>query len=94
MVPLRAVSGGVRQRQGHTEAAVELARLAGFEPAVGVIAEVVEAGEDVPGSGGDRTGEDMMRAPELIAFGKKHGIKVITIEHMKEYVESKEGKLQ
>lgn len=94
VVPLRAVGGGVRQRQGHTEAAVELARLAGFEPAVGVIAEVVEAGEDVPGSGGDRTGEDMMRAPELIAFGKKHGIKVITIEHMKEYVESKEGKLQ
>ena len=41
MFPLRAVAGGVRQRPGHTEAAVELCRLAGCEP-VGVIAEVVD----------------------------------------------------
>ena len=93
VVPLRAVEGGVRKRQGHTEAAVEFARLAGFTPAVGIIAEVVETPEDVPGRGGEMTGVHMMRAPECIAFGQKYGIKVVTIEHLKEYVESKEGKL-
>lgn len=92
IVPLRAVAGGVRQRQGHTEAAVEFARLAGLEPAVGVIAEVVEEARDVPGKGGEMTGVHMMRAKELIEFGKRYGILVVTIEDLKAYVEEKEGK--
>lgn len=93
IVPLRAVEGGVRRRQGHTEAAVEFARLAGLEPAVGVIAEVVEQGEDVEGKGGERTGVHMMRAKECIDFGRRYGILVVTIEGLKAYVEEKEGKL-
>lgn len=93
IVPLRAVEGGVRRRQGHTEAAVEFARLAGLQPAVGVICEVVEQGEDVVGKPGERSGVHMMRAKECIEFGKKYGIKVVTIEHLKEWVEEEEGKL-
>lgn len=94
VVPLRAVRGGVRQRQGHTEAAVEFARLAGIEPAVGIIAEVVDAGEEVEGAGGEMTGVGMMRAKELIDFGRKRGIKVVTIQALKRYVEDNEGVLE
>ena len=58
--PLRAVNGGVRERPGHTEAAVDLCRLAGLEP-VGVIAEVVyDDGE-------------MMRLDGLRGFAAEHG---------------------
>ncbi|WP_460817518.1 GTP cyclohydrolase II [Microbacterium petrolearium] len=69
ILPLRAVPGGVRQRGGHTEAAVDLMRLAGLQP-VGVIAEVVA--ED--GS--------MMRLPGLVEMGAREGIPVITIEQL------------
>lgn len=69
VLPLRAVDGGVRERGGHTEAAVELMRLAGLTP-VGAIAEVVA--ED--GS--------MMRLPGLIELGEREGIPVITIEQL------------
>ncbi len=69
ILPLRAVDGGVRERGGHTEAAVELMRLAGLEP-VGAIAEVVA--ED--GS--------MMRLPGLIELGERDGVHVITIEQL------------
>ncbi|MBS1675328.1 MAG: GTP cyclohydrolase II [Actinobacteria bacterium] len=69
VLPLRAVDGGVRQRGGHTEAAVELMRLAGLRP-VGAIAEVVA--ED----GG------MMRLPGLLELGARDGIPVITIEQL------------
>ena len=69
ILPLRAVDGGVRERGGHTEAAVELMRLAGLEP-VGAIAEVVA--ED--GS--------MMRLPGLIELGERDGVPVITIEQL------------
>ena len=56
ILPLRAVDGGVQQRAGHTEAAVDLLKLAGLTP-VGVIAEIVaDDGE-------------MMRLPELLRFG-------------------------
>lgn len=92
VVPLRAVGGGVRQRQGHTEAAAEFARLAGEKQHVGIIAEIVEQGEEVEGKA-ERGGLHMMRAKECIEFGKKYGIKVTTIEHLKAYVEEKEGKL-
>src|SRR5690606_24659548 len=69
ILPLRAVDGGVRERGGHTEAAVELMRLAGLQP-VGAIAEVVA--DD--GS--------MMRLPGLLELGERDGVPVITIEQL------------
>jgi 3,4-dihydroxy 2-butanone 4-phosphate synthase/GTP cyclohydrolase II len=69
VLPLRAVDGGVRERSGHTEAAVELMKLAGLQP-VGGIAEVVA--ED--GS--------MMRLPGLMELGARDGVPVITIEQL------------
>ncbi|MCM3779472.1 GTP cyclohydrolase II [Microbacterium hydrocarbonoxydans] len=69
VLPLRAVDGGVRERNGHTEAAVELMKLAGLNP-VGAIAEVVA--ED--GS--------MMRLPGLLELGARDGVPVITIEQL------------
>lgn len=69
ILPLRAVDGGVRERAGHTEAAVDLMKLAGLEP-VAAIAEVVA--ED--GS--------MMRLPGLFELGERDGIPVITIEQL------------
>jgi 3,4-dihydroxy 2-butanone 4-phosphate synthase/GTP cyclohydrolase II len=70
--PLRAMSGGVLRRAGHTEAAVDLARLAGFAPA-GVICEVM-----------DEDGQ-MARLPELLALASTHRLKVITIKALIEY---------
>ncbi|WP_314425524.1 GTP cyclohydrolase II [uncultured Microbacterium sp.] len=69
VLPLRAVDGGVRERSGHTEAAVDLMKLAGLRP-VGAIAEVVA--ED--GS--------MMRLPGLLELGARDGVPVITIEQL------------
>jgi 3,4-dihydroxy 2-butanone 4-phosphate synthase/GTP cyclohydrolase II len=66
MFPLEAKEGGVLKRAGHTEAAVDLAQLAGFYPA-GVICEVMS--ED----------GKMARVPELIKYVKKHHLKMITI---------------
>ncbi|GAA1470085.1 GTP cyclohydrolase II [Microbacterium thalassium] len=77
VLPLRAVDGGVRERAGHTEAAVELTRLAGLAP-VGVIGEVVA--ED--GS--------MMRLPGLQEMGAEYGVPVITIEQLIAYLEEQE----
>jgi len=74
ILPLRAVDGGVRERAGHTEAAVELMRLAGLQP-VGAIGEVVA--ED--GS--------MMRLPGLIELGEREEIPVITIEQLIEHLD-------
>jgi 3,4-dihydroxy 2-butanone 4-phosphate synthase/GTP cyclohydrolase II len=69
IVPLRAVDGGTRQRPGHTEAAVDLLKLAGLVP-VGVIAEVVaDDGE-------------MMRLPGLLALGAENGLPVISISQL------------
>lgn len=70
--PLRARNGGVLRRAGHTEAAVDLARLAGFEEA-GVIVEILN--ED--GS--------MARLPELIEISKKFNLKLISIEELIKY---------
>ncbi|MBF0673391.1 MAG: 3,4-dihydroxy-2-butanone-4-phosphate synthase [Salinibacterium sp.] len=75
ILPLRAVDGGVRERAGHTEATVDLMRLAGLEP-VGAIAEIVED-----------SGE-MMRLPGLIALGQEHGLVVITIEELSNYLDA------
>ncbi|MFC1621573.1 bifunctional 3,4-dihydroxy-2-butanone-4-phosphate synthase/GTP cyclohydrolase II [Candidatus Omnitrophota bacterium] len=70
--PLRAKGGGVLTRAGHTEACVDLARLAGLYPA-GVICEIINE---------DGT---MARTPELIKFSKKHGLKICTIANLIEY---------
>ncbi|MFD0973639.1 bifunctional 3,4-dihydroxy-2-butanone-4-phosphate synthase/GTP cyclohydrolase II [Plantactinospora endophytica] len=66
VVPLRAKAGGVLRRPGHTEAAVDLARLAGLRPA-GVLCELVND---------DGT---MMRLPDLAKFAAEHGLTLITI---------------
>ncbi|MDK2888396.1 MAG: 3,4-dihydroxy 2-butanone 4-phosphate synthase / cyclohydrolase [Thermoanaerobacter sp.] len=70
--PLRAREGGVLRRAGHTEAAVDLARLAGLYPA-GVICEIMKE---------DGT---MARVPELMAFCRQHGLKIITIADLIRY---------
>src|SRR6185436_59979 len=70
--PLRARSGGVLVRAGHTEAAVDLARIAGLEPA-GVICEIMNE---------DGT---MARVPELGKFARKHGLPMITIAALIQY---------
>lgn len=72
MFPLKAKRGGVLVRAGHTEAAVDLARLAGFEPA-GVICEIVN--EDGA----------MSRLPELCRFAAEHNLKIGTIKDLIEY---------
>lgn len=70
--PLRAADGGVLKRRGHTEASVDLARLAGYKEA-GVICEI--------------TNDDgsMARAPEIVVFAQKFGFPVVTIEDLVEY---------
>jgi len=92
VIPLRARGGGVRERPGHTEAAVEFCRLAG-KSLVGVIGEIVEDGEEVVGRA-IRKEPGMMRRDGCLAFGKKWGLKVCTIEDLVEYVEKTEGKLE
>lgn len=71
--PLVAKSGGVLVRQGHTEAAVDLARLLQCQP-VGVICEIMND---------DGT---MARVPDLITYQKKHGLKMITIADLVNYL--------
>jgi 3,4-dihydroxy 2-butanone 4-phosphate synthase/GTP cyclohydrolase II len=70
--PLRAKDGGVLRRAGHTEAAVDLSRLAGFEPA-GVIVEILNE---------DGT---MARLPQLIEIAKKFDLKIVSIAELIEY---------
>ncbi|KAB1067653.1 3,4-dihydroxy-2-butanone-4-phosphate synthase [Tamlana haliotis] len=70
--PLVAKEGGVLRRTGHTEAAIDFARLAGLEPA-GVIVEIMNE---------DGT---MARLPELIEVAKKHDIKIVSIEDLVAY---------
>jgi 3,4-dihydroxy 2-butanone 4-phosphate synthase/GTP cyclohydrolase II len=67
--PLRAKDGGVLRRTGHTEAAVDLARMAGLQPA-GVLCEILHD---------DGT---MARLPELMEFRKKHGLRICTIQNL------------
>ena len=75
MFPIVAKDGGVLTRAGHTEAAVDIARLAGHEPA-GVICEIMND---------DGT---MARLPELIVFARKHGLKIGTIADLIAYREA------
>jgi 3,4-dihydroxy 2-butanone 4-phosphate synthase/GTP cyclohydrolase II len=76
ILPLRAVDGGVRERDGHTEAAVDLLKLAGLTP-VAAIAEIV-----------DEDGE-MMRLPNLIKLGERDDVPVITIEALLRFMEER-----
>ena len=71
--PLRARPGGVLELEGHTEATVDLMRLAGLKP-YGVLCEV--------------TNEDgtMARMPEIQEFGRRHGLPVVTIDDLKSYI--------
>ncbi len=70
--PLRARNGGVLRRAGHTEAAVDISRMAGFEEA-GIIVEILNE---------DGT---MARLPELMVIAKKHDMKIISIEDLISY---------
>ncbi|AJU84102.1 Rib3p [Saccharomyces cerevisiae YJM1202] len=73
--PLRAADGGVLQRRGHTEAGVDLCKLSGLS-SVAVIGELVN--DDEQGT--------MMRLNDCQAFGKKHGIPLISIEELAQYL--------
>ncbi len=70
--PLRARDGGVLVRAGHTEAAVDIARLAGLNPS-GVICEIM------------REDGTMARLPDLVEFARKHGLKIGTISDLIAY---------
>ncbi len=70
--PLRARDGGVLQRSGQTEAAVDLARLAGLNPA-GVVCEIMNE---------DGT---MARVPDLVPYCRRHGLRLITVADLVEY---------
>jgi 3,4-dihydroxy 2-butanone 4-phosphate synthase/GTP cyclohydrolase II len=73
ILPLRANDGGVRARDGHTEASVDLMKLAGLTPVAAISEIVAEDGE-------------MMRLPGLIELGEREGIEVITIEALIDYL--------
>ncbi|MFT4188261.1 MAG: bifunctional 3,4-dihydroxy-2-butanone-4-phosphate synthase/GTP cyclohydrolase II [Aeromicrobium sp.] len=81
IVPLRAKPGGVLERPGHTEAAVDLARLAGLTPA-GVIGEVMND---------DGT---LKRLPELRAFADEHGLALVSIEDLQVYLRRHEQQVE
>ncbi len=78
ILPLRAVDGGVRARDGHTEASVELMKLAGLRPVAAIAEIVAEDGE-------------MMRLPELIKLGERDGVPVVTIEQLIKYLNALDG---
>jgi 3,4-dihydroxy 2-butanone 4-phosphate synthase / GTP cyclohydrolase II len=79
--PLRARAGGVLQRAGHTEAAVDLAKLAGCRP-LGVICEILSP----DGS--------MARLPELMKFAHRHKLKLCTIEDLIKYRRTREKQIE
>ena len=81
MFPLVAVNGGVLARNGHTEATVDLARLAGFEE-LGLCCEIMAE---------DGT---MMKVADLHIFAKKHGLKYITIADLVEYRRTYDKKIE
>jgi 3,4-dihydroxy 2-butanone 4-phosphate synthase/GTP cyclohydrolase II len=80
MFPLIAKSGGLAVRQGHTEASVELAKLAGCKPAAVIVEVIKEDGE-------------MARRDDLVKFANSFGIRYITIKDLVAYVGAKESPL-
>ena len=79
--PLRAMDGGVLRRAGHTEAVVDLCRLAGLQPA-GVLVEIL------------REDGSMARVPELMAIAKAYGLKIVTVRSLIEYRMQREKLVQ
>eukprot|EP00884_Botryococcus_braunii_P002299 jgi/Botrbrau1/1206/Bobra.0163s0014.1 len=77
--PLRYREGGVVRRPGHTEASVDLARLAGCYPA-GALCEIV-----------NREDGSMARTPQLLEFAREHNLKAITIADLIKYIEKNSG---
>jgi len=75
--PLKAKEGGVLVRAGHTEAAVDLAKIAGLYPS-GVMCEIM------------KDDGSMARLPDLVEFAKKHNLKIITIKDLIEYRRKRE----
>ncbi|MDP3976039.1 MAG: 3,4-dihydroxy-2-butanone-4-phosphate synthase [bacterium] len=73
LFPLVAEPGGLKDRKGHTEATIELLKLADLNP-VGVICEII--GED----------GEMMRRDQLLGFKEKHGLKIISIEDLLQHL--------
>uniref|UniRef100_A0A060T4W8 3,4-dihydroxy-2-butanone 4-phosphate synthase n=1 Tax=Blastobotrys adeninivorans TaxID=409370 RepID=A0A060T4W8_BLAAD len=76
LLPLRAVDGGVLKRRGHTEAAVDLCKLAG-KPPVGVICEIVREEDGL-----------MARRDDCLKFARAHGLKAITIDDLVAHISS------
>jgi len=75
VIPIEAAWGGIRERQGHTEAGVEIVKLAGFKPAVAVDLEILnDEGH-------------MARPKELFEIAKKFNLSIINIEQVKSFVE-------
>ncbi|KIH88190.1 3,4-dihydroxy 2-butanone 4-phosphate synthase [Sporothrix brasiliensis 5110] len=85
VLPLRARHGGVRERSGHTEAAIDFCRLTGKRRAA-VISELVDDGEPVPGQALHR-GSGMLRGGGCIAFAQKYGLKICTITDLAAYLD-------
>lgn len=83
VVPLCARPGGVLERDGHTEASIDLVRLAGLRPA-GVLCEIVS--EEDP--------TDMARSPELRRFADEHGLSMISIDQLIEWRRHNEMQIQ
>ena len=81
ILPLRAKKGGVLQRAGHTEATVDLTRLAGLGP-IGVICEIIQ--DD----------GKMARLPQLLEFAEKHNLKIGTVEDLIKYRRHREKLIQ
>jgi len=76
--PLVAKAGGVLMRSGHTEAAVDLARLAGFTPAIGVICELVNDDGSVK------------RGPQVLDFAREHKLTIISVDDLIAYRQQRE----
>ena len=83
VVPLASRPGGVLERTGHTEAAVDLTRLAGLRPA-GVLCEIVST----------RWPGRMARRPELVDFAAEHGLAMITIDELVAYRQRTEQRVE
>ncbi|KAF3810165.1 3 4-dihydroxy-2-butanone 4-phosphate synthase [Colletotrichum gloeosporioides] len=91
VLPLRARQGGVRERRGHTEAAVDFCRLAGKKEAA-AICELVDDGTVVEGRAVHEN-PGMMRGEQCIDFARRFGLKVCTIADLVAYLEKTQGKL-
>jgi len=77
VIPIEAVSGGILERQGHTEAGVELVKLSGISPAVAVDLEILD------------TDGNMASREYLFQMAREHGLKIINIDQIISFVKKK-----